>query len=351
MESPALRLRFATQEGIRIALLKAIHIVLLAELPREAVLDFWARHPFTLFHGPLPLKAFFRFLWDGGYKVTPPYFWSVLADIEPFLAKAGIRAERFFRLLNHGAGGGPPLDPEWVLASLPQGCGSPTEDPRASLLSGLPHLTRRLFPGCRMDAIEAASASPDTACPSRLFLFQPMRLAPEAAVPDFHLFPGKLIADLPKLFGCAAFDISDVVADMRGPADCLGPPEAAWNWKGEVLRFGRRRMGRLEPLQRALDACPDADAAAARNALDGFADRPVLRMERDFAPARMRTARLHAGRIYGSPVFLVRIGYSGSRRWGRWAAWLRQERPRFPEAHQPWEMAERLHRELIDGLG
>jgi hypothetical protein len=349
MESPALRLRFATQDGIRVDLLKAIHIVLLAELPREAVLDFWARHPFTLFHGPLAPKAFFRYLWESGYKVPPPYFWSVVADLEPFLAGKGIRAERFFRLLNHGPGGGPPLDREWVPGSLLPGQGSPPEDLRGWLLAELPFLTRRLLPGCRMDAIGSGSSLPGGRGQSRLFLFQPMMLAPESAVPDFRLFPGKLLSDLPKLFGCAAFDKLDVEADMRNPAACLGrPPDGAWNWKGDLLRLGRRRMGRLESLDQALEAWPDA--AAARSALDGFASRPVLRMERDFAPAGARAARLHAGRIYGSPVFLVRIGYSGNRCWERWAAWLRQDPPRFPEARRPWEMAERLHRELIDGL-
>jgi hypothetical protein len=349
MESAALRLRFATQDGIGVDLLKAIHIVLLAELPRESVLDFWARHPYTLFHGPLPPKAFFRFLWEGGYKVAPPYFWSVLAGIEPFLAGKGIQAERFFRLLNHGAGGGPPLDPEWVLGSLSPACGSPADDPRRRLLTGLPQLTRRLFPGCRMDMLDPGSPPAGSGGQSRLFLFQPMALAPESMVPDFRLFPGKLLTDLPKLFGCAAFDRLDVVADMRGPSACLGRlPEAGWNWKGDRLRFGRRYMGRLEPLQRALEACPDA--VVARSALDGFASRPVLRMERDFAPAGRRAARLHTGRIYGAPVFLVRIGFSGNRRWERWAAWLRQDPPRFPETRRPWEMAERLHRELIDGL-
>jgi hypothetical protein len=349
MESPALRLRFATRDWIGVDLLKAIHSVLLAELPREAVLDFWARHPFTLFHGPLPPKAFFRYLWEGGYKVPPPYFWSVLADIEPFLAGKGIPAERFFRLLNHGPGGGPPLDPEWVFAFLPPACGSPAGDPRGTVLSGLPQLTRRLLPGCRMESIEAGSFPSGSECPSRLFLFQPMALAPESPVPAFPLFPGRLLADLPKLFGCAAFDKLDVLADMRGPAACLGrPPEAAWNWKGDRLRFGRRHMGRLESLQRALEAAPDA--AAALSALEGVASHPVLRMERDFASAGTGAARLHAGCIYGSPFFLVRIGYAGNRRWERWAARLRQDPPRFPEASRPWEMTERLHRELIDGL-
>ena len=349
MESPALRLRFATQDWIRVDLLKAIHIALLAELPREAVLEFWARHPFTLFHGPLAPKAFFRYLWESGYKVEPPYFWSVVADLEPFLGDKGIRPERFFQLLNHGQGGGPPFDPAWVLASLVPTQGSPSEDLRGWLLSGLPCLTRRLLPGCRMEAIGPASSPQGTPSQSRLFLFQPMTLAPESAVPDFRLFPGKLLMDLPKLFDCAAFDQLDVEADMRGPAACLGrPPAEAWNWKDDLFRLGRRRMGRMESLAQALDAWPEA--AALRSALDGLESRPVLRMERDFAPAGTRVARLHAGSIYGSPVFLVRIGYSGTRRWERWAAWLRQNPPRFPAARRPWEMAERLHRELIDGL-
>lgn len=349
MESPTLRLRFATQDGIRVHLLKAIHIVLLSELPRESVLEFWARHPFTLFHGPLAPKAFFRYLWESGYKVPPPYFWSVIGDLDPFLANKGIRAERFFQLLNHGPGGGPPLDPEWLPGSLPAQGSSP-EDIRGWLLEGLPFLTLRLLPGCRMEPIGSASFPPGDRGQSRLFLFQPMTLAPESAVPDFRLFPGKLLSDLPKLFGCPAFNKLDVEADMRGPAACLGrPPDEDWNWKDDLLRHGRRRMGRLQSLDQAVDAWPDA--AAVRSALEGLASRPILRMERDFVPAGSRGARLHAGRMYGSPVFLVRIGYSGSRRWERWAAWLRQDPARFPEAGRPWEMAERLHRELIDGLG
>jgi len=346
MESPALRLRFATQAWIRADLLRAVHAALLAELPRKAVLEFWARHPFTLFRGPLPPKNFFRYLWEGRAKLPALYFWSVLADLEPFLAGKGIRADRFFQLINHGPGGGPPLDPDWVMRALLAPISGPLPtDPHAWLLAGLPDLMRSLLPGCRMEGI--GPRSPQSG--SRLFLFQPLRFAPESPAPDFRLFPGKLLLNLPKLFGCAAFNRLDIFADMRGPSACLGGSlEDDWNWKGDDLHYRQRRMGRMETLDQAIGAWPEAPVL--RDPLKDQLWHPVLRMEKDFAPRYAKEPRLHANRIYGSPVGIVRIGYSGNRSWERLAAWLKQKPVRASEAPPTWEVADRLHRELIDEL-
>jgi hypothetical protein len=344
MESSTLRLRFATQAWMRADLLKAVHAALLTTLPPSAVLEFWERHPFTLFRGPLPPKNFLRYLWGSRSKIPPLYFWAVLADLEAFLAGKGMRADRFFRLLNHGPGGGPPLDPDWVLRVLPTLANGPLPpDPHAWLLAGLPELMRTLLPGSRMEAI--GSASSPSGC--RLFLFQPLALAPDTDLPDFRLFPGKLILNLPKLFGCAAFNLLDLLADMRGPAACLGrAPEENWNWENEHLLYGKRRMGRMETLDQAIEAWPEA--ADLRSVLEGLRDYPVLRMEKDFVPAGAKEPRLSAGRIYGSPVCIVRIGHTGSRSWERVAAWLRQKPSLAPEAPPTWEVADRLHRELLD---
>ena len=346
MESHALRLRFSTQAWLRADLLKAAHAALLAELPRKAVLEFWARHPFTLFHGPLPPKPFFRYLWEGRAKFPAPYFWSVLADLESFLEGKGLRADRLFQLINHGPGGGPPLDPDWVLRLMPSPISGPLPaDPHAWLLAGLPDLMRNLFPGCRMEGI--GPRAPQSG--SRLFLFQPLVMAPEFAGPDFRLFPGRLLQDLPKLFGCAAFNRLESLADMRGTAACLGSaPEDDWNWKGDVLLYRQRRMGRLETLRQAIEAWPEAPAL--RGLLEEVLWHPVLRMEKDFTPRNAKEPRLRANRIYGSPVGLLRIGHSGSRGWERLAAWLKQKPQGAWEALPTWEVADRLHRELLAEL-
>jgi hypothetical protein len=347
MEQSTLRLRYATREWMRADLLKAVYAALLTELPRASILEFWSRHPFTLFHGPLPPGKFLRYLWEPGSKLPPDYFWSVLADLEAFLAGKGISADRFFHLFNHGQGGGPPLDPDWVMGALPSPLSaSPATDPFGWLLTGLPDLTRTLLPGCRMEGAGDVS----TQSGSRIFVFHPLAGAPEfAAVPDFRLFPGKLLQNLPKLFGCAAFNRLDVEADMRGPAACLGrEPEDAWNWKGHHLHFRQRRMGRMESLDGALEALPEAPAL--RSSLGDLLTQPILRMEKDFTPAGSKEPRLRAGRIYGSPVFIIRIGQSGNRSWDRLAAWLKHK-PQGGSALPPtWEVADRLHRELIDAL-
>lgn len=352
MHSPSLSLRFAAREWIRIDLLKAIQAALLTELPREGVLEFWARHPLTVFKGHLPPKPFFRYLWESGGKVPPTYFWSVIGDLEEFLEGKGLRPDRIFHLINHGPGGGPPLDPGWVLANLPapEGGNEPT-DLRALLLAGLPVLARRLFPGCRMERIRPMAAVAEGLVPacSDLFAFQPLAGTRDLRLPDFRLFPGMLFQALPRLFGWSAFDRLEVVADMRGPAASLGRSEdEGWNWKGDMLRHGNRRMGRLEPLDMAIDDWPEAEEV--RSALEGLARVPVLRMEQDFKPRGLNRGRLRGGCLYGSPLFLARIGYAAHPRWERLAAWLRRTRPAVPEPRPAWEVAERLQRELLDSL-
>jgi hypothetical protein len=136
---------------------------------------------------------------------------------------------------------------------------------------------------------------------------------------------------------------------MRGPADCLGgPPDEGWNWKGDLLRHGSRRMGRIEVFDQAIDAWPSASAL--REALGGLRYLPVLLMERDFVPPGSKEARLRAGRIYGAPAFLAHIGYAANRRWERIAALLLKKPADRAGAQPPWEVAERLHRELLESL-
>jgi hypothetical protein len=352
MDNRTLSLRLATQDRIPNHLLKAVHAALLAELPRDAVLEFWSRHPLVLFKWPLPPKAFLRYLWETDGKLPPEYFWSVIEDLAGFLAGKGLRPEGFFRMLNHGPGGGPPLDPHWALRALalPEENAAPA-DPRGWLLGSLPTLARRLLPGCRMDSIPPGNPTERALCRSRsrLFVFQPLAMAREAAVPDFRLFPGRMFLALPRLFGCAPFDALEVLADMRGPAACLGDADGKdWNWKGEVLRHRDARMARLEPLEAAFAGWPEADGL--RAGLGSAARDLVLRMEKDFRPPGAKEALLRAGCAYGSPVILARIGFTPNRRWERLAALLRRAPPPFEAARKPWEMAERLHRELIDSL-
>jgi hypothetical protein len=352
MDNRTLALQLSTQERIPNDLLKAVHAALLAELTREQVLEFWARHPLVLFKWPLPPKAFLRYLWETDGRFPPEYFWSVMEDLAGFLVRLGKPSEHFFQLLNHGPGGGPPLDPHWALRNLPPPEGDvPAADPRAWLLPGLPSLARRLLPGCRIDAVPPPDTQAQALCRtrSRLFVFQPLAMTREAAVPDFRLFPGRLFQALPRLFGCAAFDRLEVMADMRGPAACIGNTEGkGWSWKGEVLRYRNIRMGRLEPLEAGYFGWPEADGLRAE--LGGLARYMVLRMERDFRPAGAKTALLRAGCAYGSPVILARIGFTANRRWERLAALLRRIPPPLAEPRPPWEVAERLHRELIESL-
>jgi hypothetical protein len=348
MDTRTLSLQLATQDRIPNHLLKAVHAALLAELPREGVLEFWTRHPLILFKWPLPPKAFLRYLWETDGKLPPDYFWSVIEDLAGFLAAKGLRPERFFQLLNHGPGGGPPLDPHWALRCLPlPEDDSAPADPRTWLLTGLPAFARRLLPGCRMDSVPLGNLAERVR--SRLFVFQPLALAREAAIPDFRLFPGRMFLALPRLFGCAPFDSLEVLADMRGPAACLGDADGKeWNWKGEVLRYRNTRMARLEPLEAAIADWPEADDLRAE--VGSAARNLVLRMEKDFRPAGAKEAVLRAGCAYGSPVILARIGFTANRRWERLAALLRRSPAAFAEPRPPWEVAERLHRELIDSL-
>lgn len=351
MDNRTLSLRLSTQDRIPNHLLKAVHAALLAELPRGKVLEFWTRHPLVLFKWPLPPKAFLRYLWETDGKLPPEYFWSVMEDLGGFLERMGMRPERFFQLLNHGPGGGPPLDPRWALRNLPlPETGPASPDPRAWLLAGLPALARNLLPGCRMDAIPPRPVE-RTACRShsRIFVFQPLALAREAAVPDFRLFPGRMFLALPRLFGCAPFDRMEVLADMRGPAACLGGADGKdWNWKGDVLRYRKSRLARLEPLDAGFSAWPEGKDLRAE--IGGVARCLVLRMEKDFRPAGAKEPLLRAGCAYGSPAFVVRIGFTANRRWERLAALLRRNPPAPPETLQSWEVAERLHRELIESL-
>ena len=352
MQDQILDFRFAAPEWIRIDLLRAIHAALLAELPKEGVLEFWGRHPLAFFQEPLPPKAFLHFIWGRNGKVPALYFWSVLGDLEGFLASKRIRPDRFFQLINHGPGGGPPLDPDWVLESLPlPESPAASEDPRLGLLTGLPDLARRLFPGCRMERIDLASDWPlgDSRAEIGLFLFHPLARIRETAIPDFRLFPGKLFLALPRLFGWAPFDRLEVAADMRGPAACLGEAEnEAWNWKGERFRHKTRTMGRLELLEHVIETWPEA--AALGETLGGLLHSTVLRMEKDFTAAGTSEPCLRAGCAYGAPVILARIGFSRRRRWQKLAAWLRRAPRTAPAPLPAWEVSARLHRELVDSL-
>jgi hypothetical protein len=353
MDNRTLALQLATHDRIPNDLLKAVHAALLAELPRERVLEFWARHPLVLFKWPLPPKAFLRYLWESDGKFPPEYFWSVIGDLAGFLERLGKRPEHFFQLLNHGPGGGPPIDPHQALRDMssPAADDFPA-DPRAWLLTGLPSLARRLLPGCRMDLVPLQPRETMATCRSRsrLFVFQPLAMTRETAVPDFRHFPGRLFLALPRLFGCAPFDTLEVAADMRGPSVCMGDTDDKdWNWKGEMLSYRNIRMARLEPLEATFADWPEADELRAE--LRGLARCLILRMERDFRPAGAKEALLRAGCAYGSPVILARIGFTANRRWERLAALLRRDPPQLPEPRPPWEVVERLHRELLDSLG
>jgi hypothetical protein len=336
---------FIVQDGIRMELLKALYQVMLVELPREDILEFWRSHPITLFKGPLPPKIFLRFLWKGCMSVQPEYFWSVLHDLQSCLVKRGIDGERFFQLLNHGFLGGPPLDPGWVVQTMPSPeiLGTSVSDPREWLLLGLDRLLARLLPGCRIERIPEAEESRHG---SSLYLFHPL---PGRPLPfsDFRLFPGLLVKSLPKLFGWSPFASVEVLADMRSPGLVIGGADGEeWNWKGDILRHRKRTMGRLASLKEFLD--PQENAQAIRNAMGLSMDRPVIVMERDFPHASRNQPVLRKGCAYGAPFTLARVGYVSSRRWGGLSERLSWKRPApVPGPGRSFKSAEMLHLELL----
>jgi hypothetical protein len=352
MELRAFEFYLAREQGIGIGLLKSVHAALLAELPRTCILDFWRRHPLTLFKDPLPLKVFLRHLWEGRRTVPAAYFWCVLADLETYLEGIGQSPEGIFRLFNQGRDGGPPLDPRLVLSSLPDAQAGPEPvDLRERLLAGLPAIVKSLLPGCRMEripqAVPLASGNPGRRMEA--FLFMPMERERRLPAPDFRLFPGLMLRALPRLFGCPPFDAPEVAADMRGPAALLKDvPETDWNWKGNIFRQGKRRLGHLAELGEIIDGTTEAPGLW--KTLAGYLSYPVLRMERDYRPPGMRAPRLRAGCAYGSPVTLVRIGCGASGRWRRMASLLRLRPHEPPPPGAALAMAEALHRELLDSL-
>lgn len=326
-------------------LLKALYQVMLVEMSRDTILDFWRRHPITLFKGPLPPKVFLRFLWKGCMGVQPEYFWTVLHDLQSCLVRRGIDGERFFQLLNHGVLGGPPLDPCWVAQTMPssESLGSFVSDPREWLLLGLDRLLERLLPGCRSERIPEAEGSRHG---SSVFLFHP---SPGSAppIPDFRLFPGILVKSLPKLFGWPPFASVEVLTDMRSPGHVMDDADGQeWNWKGDILRHRKRVMGRLAGLKEFLDGQENAKSLC--NAMGTTLDRPVIVMERDFSHASRNQPVLRKGCAYGAPFTLARVEYAASRRWIGLSERLYRKRPATaPEPGRSFKSAEILHLELL----
>jgi hypothetical protein len=335
---------FIVQDGIRMDLLKALYQVMLVEMPRKDVLEFWRRHPITLFKGPLPPKVFLRFLWKGDMSVQPTYFWSLLHDLESYLHCCGMDSERFFHLLNHGPQSGPPLDPGWVAQAMPslEVLLASGTDPREWLLAGLDRLVMGLLPGCRMKRLATGKDRP---AGSSLYLFHPF---PKGELPlcDFRLFPGVLLRGLPRLFGWSPFAPAEVIADMRSPGLLIGGHAGAdWNWKGDILRHRKSTMGRLAGLEELVDGRDEAPGL--RDALGGAANRSVILMDKDFPP-HSQAPMLRKGCAYGAPFTLARIGYASSRRWDGVAERLSWKR-RLPirESGKSFESTERLHLELL----
>jgi hypothetical protein len=352
---------FIVQDGIRMSLVRAVYQVMLVMLSREDVSEFWRRHPIILFKGPLPPRDFFWLLWKGFMGVQPAYFWSVLTDLEAYLGERLVDTERFFRLLNHGAQGGPPLDPGWVLQTMSRPTAKEADgtngmdgldgtekteeqarsDPREWLLSGLDRLLSQLFPGCRMERISTGTGSRDGA----LFLFHPIP-AGDALIPDFRLFPGLLINGLPKLFGWSPFAPVEVFADMRSPGRLLGDMGSGeWSWKGDILRHRKVTIGRLMRFRDLIDGQKEAQAIG--HAIGGAINRFVVVAERDIPHPARDCLVLREGCAYGSPFTLARVKYASSRRWDGLARRLRGKTPPLPGPAIIWESTEILHQEVL----
>jgi len=331
MPAPSTRLTLVPPTGMKGDLLKAMYAVMLTELPRGAVRDFWTAHPFRATTRLIRPADFLAFLWKGLLAIPPEYFWPVVRDLEPCARDHGLDPERFFHMVNHGPQGGPPVDPAWAgdLLFPSPSPGRRIEDPRDWVLQRLEVFLSSLLAGCRVQRVpEPGWENPHAG----LFAFHPPPGA--AGLPDFSLFPGKLVAAVPRLFGWQAFDRLELLADMRSPADLAGSEHGS--------------LGRAEPFGEALARLAGAEVAAL---FPGeLCAAPVLVPRKDRWSADGRRRLLRRGRAYGAPLALLRVGYVPRVKWRRLASLLLDPEPRRPQPAQGGAsaaMLDALHREFL----
>jgi hypothetical protein len=343
-QNTAARLSRLIVEEVRNDLLKAIYATMLVEVPWPQVAVFWRRHPFPYKSRPAEAPDFFRFLWDGDNGLPSAYFWSVVQNLQTYLESLGLDADRFFELVNHGPMGGPPLNSKWLAEVVVPAKKNPlTADPREWLLAETAPFLHRLFPGSRSDLIRTGR---DGDFRFALLLFHPL---PSEALHllDFRLFPGRMLAALPRAFGGSAFDKMEMLADTRGPGLVAGSRE--WNWKGDALRFRRRCVGRLCRFSAVLESlCGNA-------APPQIPDRQVVIMDKDFHEPEGGRILLRRGCAYGAPVHLIRVGFRERGKWKKLSDALALRGPRSAtapaESQRPGiDMLERLHKEFVSGL-
>lgn len=343
MPVPSTRLTLVPPMGMKGDLLKAMYAVMLTELPRGVVRDFWSGHPFRATTRLIRPADFLDFLWKDLLAIPPDYFWPVVRDLEECARGQGLDPERFFHMVNHGPQGGPPVDAAWaggILFPSPLP-GHRIEDPRDWVLQRLEVFLSNLLTGCRVQRVpEPGRKDPR----SVLFAFQPPSEA--AGLPDFSLFPGMLVAAVPRLFGWQAFDRLELLADMRRPADLAGP--GALPGAGGGTGGGEGRLGRTETFGAVLErlVCPDVAALFSRESLAS----PVTVPRKDRLSADGSRRLLRRGRAYGAPCALLRVGYVPRVKWRRLAALLLQSEPRRPRplpGAASAGMLDVLHREFL----
>lgn len=364
MTVPSTRLTLVPPTGMKGDLLKALYAVMLTELPRGAVREFWTGHPFRATTRLIRPADFLEFLWKGLLCIPPDYFWPVVRDLEHCARDHGLDPERFFHLANHGPQGGPPVDPAWAgeLLFPSPSPGRRIEDPRDWVLQRLEVFLSSLLVGCRVQRVpEPGWENPHAV----LFAFLPPPEVP--GLPDFSLFPGKLVAAVPRLFGWQAFDRLELLADMRSPAALLesgerkgagdrGDREGAGDGGLRGLSAPARRgpanveaYGRIEPFAAALERLVGGEVAALFPGASLAA--PVLVPRKDWLSADGKLRLLRRGRAYGAPCALLRVGYVPRVKWRRLASLLLDPEPRRPQPAQGGAsaaMLDALHREFLD---
>lgn len=349
MPAPSTRLTLVPPVGMKGDLLKAMYAVMLTELPRGVVRAFWSGHPFRATTRLIRPADFLEFLWNGLLCIPPGYFWPVVRDLEHCVRDNGLDPERFFHMVNHGPQGGPPVDPAWAgdLLFPSPFPGRRLEDPRDWVLQRLEVFLSSLLSGCRVQRVpEPGPGGHPRDSRSVLFAFHP---PPDAAgLPDFSLFPGKLVAAVPRLFGWQAFDRVEFLADMRSPASLIGFEDGPKG--GDRVRI--ESFGRIEPFGAALERLvgPEVAALFSRELLAA----PVLVPRKDRRSADGGRCLLRRGRAYGAPCALLRVGYVPRVKWRRLAALLLDPEPRRPQPVHGGAsagMLDILHREFLAEWG
>lgn len=318
--------------------LKVLYAGTLLEFSPEQLRNFWNKHPLNFGSRTYRGQELLRFIWTSNTTLPLSYISEVASSLETEIVDHGKSIETFLHNILPRLNSGCLIPPSKIMLVSKQHLEGfiRSGDRLTYLLRCLQDVSRHFAPDtphCLFSTVTANGYTRSTMLliPDRLFRNRYPGLDP-------LIWIASMVKTAPVSLGLKAFDSVQILSDNRHIDEILIGSETA-EMDGDRLILNNEVYGRIVSFG---DFC-------ARHSLNltqlGFNDCPVLEVSRDYYCHRRNRTVLHAGCIYGGPVYLYTLGHS--RTTSREKNFLLSLIENSLREKQLWRFLDRKHQEIL----